>query len=149
MRIVKRVKRQIYLLALLPLTAGLSIHRLSPTATHCFDSVDLHVAPDGSPTMNRRAPFGVAFESCIAEMHEAMRTALARTTGGPDATFAATMIAHHEGAIAMSQAELRFGENEQLRRLAQEIIVTQQQEIAVMRLTLAHSPTGQRPESTR
>jgi uncharacterized protein (DUF305 family) len=34
----------------------------------------------------------------------------------------------------MAQAELRYGHNEQLRRLAQEIVVTQQQEIAVMRL---------------
>jgi Domain of unknown function (DUF305) len=31
---------------------------------------------------------------------------------------------------------LRYGHNEQLRRLAQEIIVTQQQEIAAMRLAV-------------
>jgi hypothetical protein len=36
----------------------------------------------------------------------------------------------------MAQAELRYGHNEQLRRLAQEIVVTQQQKIAVMRLAL-------------
>ena len=33
-------------------------------------------------------------------------------------------------------AELRYGRNEQLRRIAQEIIVTQQQEIAAMRLAI-------------
>lgn len=123
MRIVKSVKRQIYLLALLPLTAGLSVHRVSPLS--------------------------VALESCIARMHKAMHSTLARTTGGPDATFAATMIAHHEGAIAMAQAELRFGKNEQLRRLAQEIIVTQQQEIAVMRLALGSSASLRGPRSAR
>jgi hypothetical protein len=37
----------------------------------------------------------------------------------------------------MAQALLRHGHNEPLRRLAQEIIVTQQQEIAAMRLALA------------
>jgi uncharacterized protein (DUF305 family) len=36
----------------------------------------------------------------------------------------------------MAQAELRYGHNEQLRRIAQEIIVEQQQEIAAMRLAL-------------
>jgi uncharacterized protein (DUF305 family) len=36
----------------------------------------------------------------------------------------------------MAKAELKYGHNEQLRRLAQEIVVTQQQEIAVMRLAV-------------
>ncbi len=36
----------------------------------------------------------------------------------------------------MALAELRHGSNEQLRRIAQEIIVEQQQEIAAMRLAL-------------
>ena len=36
----------------------------------------------------------------------------------------------------MAKAELRYGKNEQLRRMAQEIVVTQQQEIAAMRLAL-------------
>jgi hypothetical protein len=36
----------------------------------------------------------------------------------------------------MAQAVLRNGRNEQIRRLAQEIIVTQQQEIAAMRLAI-------------
>ncbi len=46
------------------------------------------------------------------------------------------MIPHHQGAIDMAQAELRYGRNELLRRMAQEIIVEQQQEIAAMRLAL-------------
>jgi hypothetical protein len=50
------------------------------------------------------------------------------------------MTPHHQGAIDMAQAELRYGRNEQLRRLAQEIIVTQQQEIAVMRLAIGQPP---------
>jgi len=57
-------------------------------------------------------------------------------SGDVDTDFAAMMIPHHQGAIAMAQAELRHGHNEQLRRIAQEIIVTQQQEIAAMRLAL-------------
>jgi hypothetical protein len=36
----------------------------------------------------------------------------------------------------MAQAELRHGHNEQLRRIAQEIVVEQQQEIVAMRVAL-------------
>src|SRR5689334_5595943 len=84
----------------------------------------------------------------VAEMHAAMRqmmTAMDVTpTGDVDADFAAMMIPHHAGAIAMAQAELKAGRNVQLRRLAQEIIITQQQEIAVMRLALTR---GSQPEA--
>lgn len=60
-------------------------------------------------------------------------------SGDVDQDFAAMMIPHHQAAIDMAQSELRHGHNEQLRRLAQEIIVTQQQEIAAMRLALGQT----------
>jgi hypothetical protein len=56
-----------------------------------------------------------------------------KPSGNIDRDFAAMMIPHHQGAIDMAQAELRYGHDERLRRLAQEIIVSQAQEIAVMR----------------
>ena len=59
-----------------------------------------------------------------------------KPSGDVDTDFVAMMVPHHQGAIEMAQAELRHGRNEQLRRLSQEIIVTQQQEIAAMRLAL-------------
>jgi len=59
-----------------------------------------------------------------------------RPSGDVDTDFVAMMVPHHQGAIEMAQAELRYGRNEQLRRLSQEIIVTQQQEIVAMRLAL-------------
>src|ERR1700755_1359992 len=52
-----------------------------------------------------------------------------RPSGDVDKDFLAMMVPHHQGAIDMAIAELRYGRNEQLRRLAQEIIVTQQDEI--------------------
>ena len=57
-------------------------------------------------------------------------------SGDVDRDFVAMMVPHHQGAIDMAQAELRYGHNETLRRMAQEIIVTQQQEIAAMRLAV-------------
>lgn len=61
----------------------------------------------------------------------------------PDRAFALMMIPHHQGAIDMAEAELRFGHDPVLRRLAQGIIVEQQQEITVMRQALAaQAPTS-------
>jgi uncharacterized protein (DUF305 family) len=57
-------------------------------------------------------------------------------SGDVDRDFVTMMVPHHQGAIDMAQAELRYGHSEQLRRMAQEIIVTQQQEIAAMRLAV-------------
>jgi DUF305 family protein family protein len=62
-----------------------------------------------------------------------------RPSGEVDADFVAMMVPHHQGAIEMAQAELRYGHNEPLRRMAQEIIITQLQEITAMRLSLGQA----------
>lgn len=50
----------------------------------------------------------------------------------------------------MAEAELRYGHNETIRRIAQEIIVTQQQEITAMRLALGEPlpPSAPAPDQT-
>jgi uncharacterized protein (DUF305 family) len=84
----------------------------------------------------------------LAENRQAMRVMMAgmalQPSGNVDRDFAAMMIPHHQGAIDMARAELRYGQNELLRRIAQEIIVDQQQEMSVMRLALrpAGSPSA-------
>jgi hypothetical protein len=60
-----------------------------------------------------------------------------KPTGDVDRDFVAMMVPHHQGAIDMAKAVLRYGHNVQLHRLAQEIVVTQQQEIAAMRLAVS------------
>src|SRR5437879_2049486 len=62
-----------------------------------------------------------------------------RPSGDVDAAFVAMLVPHHQGAIEMAQAELRYGRNEPLRRMAQEIIVTQLQEITAMRFSLGQA----------
>jgi hypothetical protein len=79
------------------------------------------------------APFIAANNAALNKMMAAMDVT---PTGNADKDFVATMVPHHQGAIDMSIAILRYGHNEQLKRLAEEIIVTQQQEIAAMRLAL-------------
>lgn len=49
-----------------------------------------------------------------------------------DATFAALMIPHHEGAIAMAEAATRRAQHDELRDLAARIIDVQRREIGVM-----------------
>ena len=71
-----------------------------------------------------------------AAMNRMMEGMNAKPSGDVDQDFAATMIPHHQGAIDMAQAELRYGHNERLRRIAQEIVIEQQQEIVAMRLAL-------------
>jgi uncharacterized protein (DUF305 family) len=74
--------------------------------------------------------------SFLASTQTSMRTMMASMKGAPqgdvDQDFIGQMIPHHQGAIDMAKAELRYGRNEQLRRIAQEIIVEQLAEIAVM-----------------
>ncbi len=69
-------------------------------------------------------------------MNKMMSGMVIKPTGDVDRDFVAMMTPHHQGAIDMAQAVLRNGRNEQIKRLAQEIVVTQQQEIAAMRLAI-------------
>jgi hypothetical protein len=91
------------------------------------------------------APFMAENSAAMAKMMAAMDI---QPVGNVDADFVAMMVPHHQGAIEMAEAELRYGRNEQLRRMAQEIIVTQQQEIAAMRLALGQPlpPSGPSPD---
>jgi uncharacterized protein (DUF305 family) len=68
----------------------------------------------------------------------------AKPTGDPDRDFAAMMIPHHQGAIDMAKVELIYGRDPVLRRLAQGIIVEQQQEIELMQRRL-NEPSASRP----
>jgi uncharacterized protein (DUF305 family) len=79
------------------------------------------------------ASFLAENEAAMSKMMAAMAV---KPSGDVDKDFVATMVPHHQGAIEMAQAELRHGRNEQLRRIAQEIIVDQTQEIAAMQLAI-------------
>jgi uncharacterized protein (DUF305 family) len=73
----------------------------------------------------------------MAESEVAMKRMMRSMAGAPrgdvDRDFVEQMIPHHQGAIDMAEAFLRTGKSEQLKRMAQEIVVTQREEIAVMR----------------
>jgi len=56
----------------------------------------------------------------------------AHTIKDPDLAFHCGMIPHHAGAIAMSEVELKYGDDEQSKAMAQKIIDDQRREIEEM-----------------
>jgi uncharacterized protein (DUF305 family) len=84
------------------------------------------------------SPVDAALTQTMVAMHSAMHDV--SLVGKPDADFALMMMPHHQGAIEMAKVELQFGMDPILRRLAQEIIITQQSEIDVMKLALRKYP---------
>src|SRR4029077_10220530 len=112
-------------------------------ATGCFAFA--HDASHGASTtlQSTGLPARSADEAAfLAENDAAMKKMMTdmtiTPTGDVDADFVGMMVPHHQGAVDMARAELRYGRNEQLRRIAQEIIVEQMQEITAMHLALGH-----------
>ncbi len=85
-------------------------------------------------------------ETAMTRMMSAME---AKPSGDIDRDFVAMMAPHHQGAIDMAVIELRYGKNEQLRRIAQEIIVSQMQEIAAMKLAIGEQVPASVPAPTQ
>lgn len=84
-------------------------------------------------------------DAAMARMHAAMEIP---PSGDIDRDFVAMMIPHHQGGIDMAVAVLRYSKNDQIRRLAQEIIVEQQEEIAAMRLAVGEPLPASAPAPT-
>ena len=98
----------------------------------CMSGVMAHEGDD-----HATAPDAVAAEAPFLAENDAAMDAMmagmgAKPTGDIDRDFVTSMTAHHQGAIDMAVAMLKYGHNDQLKRMAQEIIVEQQQEIAAM-----------------
>jgi hypothetical protein len=98
-----------------------------------FTVISAVAAPERPPSLNRETQFLATNRVAMDKMMAGMSV---KPSGDVDDDFTAMMIPHHQGAIDMAQAELLYGHNQQLRRIAQQIIVEQQQEITAMRLAL-------------
>lgn len=104
--------------------------------------MDMTMGSDGSTEASFFAESDAAMKKMMDEM-------TVKPTGDVDADFVAMMVPHHQGAIDMAIAVLRYGRNAQIKRLAQEIIVTQQQEIAAMRLAVGERLPPSVPSPTQ
>jgi uncharacterized protein (DUF305 family) len=74
-------------------------------------------------------PATEGYRQANMRMHAAMDI---EYTGNPDVDFARSMIPHHQGAIDMANVMLQYGEDPELRQLAEEVIAAQQAEIAFL-----------------
>src|SRR5262245_8656210 len=104
---------------------------LSVTAT----SFALAQDPASEPTVADANEQQFLVESDLATSNMS-RNMLVKSTGDVDRDFVAMMIPHHQGAIDMARAELKYGHNEELKRLAQDIVTQQQRVISEMQLAV-------------
>jgi uncharacterized protein (DUF305 family) len=115
---------------------------------------NLHLSAQGDSTMHIHSqPIVQAWESAggfaqalyktTMRMHDDMfRTP---PSGNADVDFLIQMIPHHEGAVEMARLHLAAGTDPLIRRLAEEIIASQQAEIAAMKSRLAILRKGADP----
>ena len=81
-----------------------------------------------------------AMDDSMSRMDNGMKSA--SINGNVDHDFATMMVPHHQGAIDMAKAELLYGKDPVMKRLAEEIVVDQQSEIQAMQLWLSKTPTA-------
>jgi hypothetical protein len=79
------------------------------------------------------------------KMHMAMGAV--KRSGNADVDFVRLMVPHHQAAIDMAKTQLLYGQDPQMRRLAQEIITDQQSEIELMQHWLKQRESTQPKEN--
>ena len=132
------------LAAAFTLSAGAA--ETAPPAHH-HAAVSGASAPPPAFVASNAKPFSGLMDDAMNVMNDGMGRA--PMNGDPDHDFASMMIPHHQGAVDMAKAVLLYGKNPVLRRLAQEIIVSQGSEIAVMRAELDKGKAVRAAKPTR
>jgi uncharacterized protein (DUF305 family) len=103
---------------------------LSLAATTSVTVASFALAQDSTNAGSPEQPF---LSENAASMKKMMADMMITPSGDVDRDFVAMMVPHHQGAVDMAKAELKYGHNEQLRRLARQIVINQQQQITKMR----------------
>jgi uncharacterized protein (DUF305 family) len=83
--------------------------------------------------LSSEQPFLNRNEAAVKEMMTDMGVA---ATGDVDRDYIAVMTLHHTEAIEMALTFLRYGKNEQIKRLAREDILTLEEEVSAMRRSI-------------
>ncbi|QOD13049.1 DUF305 domain-containing protein [Psychrobacter sp. 28M-43] len=81
----------------------------------------------------------------MTRMHDEMMIGMGYND--PDTAFAKGMLGHHRGAVEMAKIELKYGTDEAMRQLAQDVITAQQADIDILNKWLASHPDAAKPKS--
>ncbi|MGO2448432.1 CopM family metallochaperone [Psychrobacter sp.] len=84
------------------------------------------------------------YTRAMTRMHDEMMIGM--SYNDPDTAFAKAMLGHHRGAIEMAKIQLKYGSDEEIRQLAQDIIDNQQVEIDILNKWLASHPDTVKPK---
>ena len=84
------------------------------------------------------------YTKSMISMHNEMMVGMGYND--PDTAFAKGMLGHHRGAVDMAKIELKYGTDETMRKLAQDIIDSQQLEIDILNKWLASHPDAPKPK---
>lgn len=71
-------------------------------------------------------------QAAYKAVNDRMHAEMATIEADPDVAFMVGMLAHHKGAVEMSEVLLKYGKDEQARDLAARVIAAQKAEIAEM-----------------
>lgn len=126
------------LIACFTLAAAAYAYAQSPSQNGHTEAQHHHPLPAAAEdiskqTLDDNSPSSQAFRDANARMHAAMDL---KMTGDADLDFVRGMIAHHQGAVDMAKILLVYGKDDEMRRLAQNIVKDQEREIAQMQAWL-------------
>ncbi|ACS60173.1 protein of unknown function DUF305 (plasmid) [Rhizobium leguminosarum bv. trifolii WSM1325] len=88
------------------------------------------VMPSGGMPMGYMSDYQKASMDGMKDMHMNMMQGMMKKDA--DVSFVCGMIAHHMGAISMSEVELKYGDNDEAKQMAQKVIEAQKKEIEEM-----------------
>lgn len=102
------------------------------SAVHAQQDHSGHGTHGASPAA--ASPATKAYEAVNARMHKDMDVGF---TGDADADFVRGMIPHHQGAVDMAKIVLQHGKDPEVKKLAEDVIASQEKEITWMKSWLA------------
>src|ERR1700740_1589935 len=110
-------RRRLWIVGLIAVLSAVAFAQMEPSATS----------------------FMLAMNESMDGMDKGMKSV--PMNGDVDHDFATMMMPHHQGAIDMAKAELLYGKNPVMKRLAEAIVQDKQSEIQAMQLWLSKQPT--------